>query len=156
MTDVPQWWMTGDWFDVCSCNIACPCEFAQPPTNNKCQGVLAYHVREGVYGDSRLDDFSVIAVAEFEGNVWTGEASLSIGLFIDERADEAQRQALQSVFSGQAGGFMAGGSGPRPRMTQRCRGCCCGDRKSCEAGRYRPCSLMRQRTIRSCGGSRRS
>jgi hypothetical protein len=26
--------MRGDWFDVCSCNIACPCEFAQPPTNS--------------------------------------------------------------------------------------------------------------------------
>ncbi len=108
MADVPQWWMKGDWFDVCSCNIACPCEFAQPPTNNKCQGVLAYHVRQGRYGDARLDDFSVIAVAEFEGNIWAQEAKISLGLFIDDRANEQQRQALHMVFSGQAGGFMAG------------------------------------------------
>ncbi len=56
MTDIPQWWMKGDWFDVCSCNIACPCEFAQPPTNNHCDGVMAYHIREGAYGDVRLDN----------------------------------------------------------------------------------------------------
>lgn len=108
MADIPQWWMKGDWFDVCSCNIACPCEFAQPPTNNTCEGVLAYHIREGTYGDVRLDGLSVVAVASFKGNVWAGEAKISLGLFIDERADAGQRQALQMVFSGQAGGFMAG------------------------------------------------
>ncbi len=31
------------------------------------QGVLAYRVREGVYGDLRLDGLNVIGVAEFEG-----------------------------------------------------------------------------------------
>jgi len=108
MADVPQWWMKGDWFDVCSCNIACPCEFAQPPTNNQCEGVLAYHVREGVYGDVRLDGLSIIGVSRFEGNIWAGQANVSMGFFIDARADERQRQALQMVFSGQAGGFMAG------------------------------------------------
>ncbi|MGH8005870.1 MAG: DUF1326 domain-containing protein, partial [Candidatus Binatia bacterium] len=108
MADIPQWQMRGDWFDVCSCNIACPCEFAQPPTNNRCEGVLAYHVREGLYGDVPIDGFNVIGVSFFEGgNIWAGEAKISLGLFIDERADERQRHALQMVFSGQAGGFMA-------------------------------------------------
>ncbi len=106
MADIPQWWMKGDWFDVCSCNIACPCEFAQPPTNNHCEGVLAYHIREGRYGNVGLDGFNVVLVSSFDGNIWAGEAKISFGFFIDERADEAQRQALQSVFSGQAGGFM--------------------------------------------------
>src|SRR5262245_15415961 len=107
MADIPQWWMRGDWFDVCSCDIACPCEFAQPPTNSRCEGVLAYHVREGVYGAVRLDVLNVLGVAHFEGNIWAGQAKVSLGLFIDARADEPQRQALQMVFSGQAGGFMA-------------------------------------------------
>ena len=31
-----------------------------------------------------------------------------MGLFIDERADERQRQALQTIFGGQAGGWPAG------------------------------------------------
>ena len=106
MANVPSWWMRGDWFDVCSCNIACPCEFAQPPTNNRCEGVLAYHVREGAYGETPLDGLNVLAVAHFTGNVWAGEAKISLGLFIDEQADEPQRHALQMVFSGQAGGFM--------------------------------------------------
>ena len=32
---------------------------------------------------------------------------MTLGLFFDERANERQRKALQTVFTGQAGGFMA-------------------------------------------------
>ena len=88
MADIPQWWMRCDWFDVCSCNIACPCEFAQAPTNNRCEGVLAYHVHEGAYGDVRLDGLNVIGVAHFEGNIWAGEAKVLMGLFIEVRGLE--------------------------------------------------------------------
>ena len=106
-SDVPQWRAVGDWFDVCRCDLPCPCEFAQAPTDNYCEAVLAYHVREGNYGDVRLDGLSLIAVGAFEGNLWAGEAEISLGLFIDERADEHQREALQMIFGGQAGGFQA-------------------------------------------------
>jgi len=106
-SDVPQWHVAGDWFDVCRCDIPCPCEFAQPPTDNYCEGVLAWHIREGHYGDVRLDGLSLIGVSAFEGNIWAGETKADIGLFIDERADESQREALQMIFGGQAGGFPA-------------------------------------------------
>jgi hypothetical protein len=107
MDTVPQWHVVGDWFDVCSCDIPCPCEFAQAPTNNACQGVLAWNIRQGHYGDVRLDGFNIVALGAFEGNIWAGEAKARIGLFIDERADERQRQALQIIIGGQAGGWPA-------------------------------------------------
>jgi hypothetical protein len=106
MTEIPSWWMKGDWFDVCSCNIPCPCGFAQAPTNNRCEGLMAYHIREGAYGGVPLDGLNVVAVVTFEGNAWAKENPVSIGIFMDERADGAQREALQKVFSGQAGGWM--------------------------------------------------
>jgi hypothetical protein len=107
MADIPTWWMKGDWFDVCSCNVPCPCGFAQAPTNNRCEGVMAYHIREGAYGDVVLDGLNVIATVTFEGNAWAKENPVSIGIFMDERANDAQREALQRVFSGQAGEPMA-------------------------------------------------
>ncbi len=107
MNNVPNWWMKGDWFDVCSCNIPCPCGFAQAPTNNHCEGVMAYHIREGSYGDVELKDLNVIAVVTFDGNAWAKENPVSIGILMDERASEEQREILQKVFSGQAGGWMA-------------------------------------------------
>ena len=106
MTEIPSWWMKGDWFDVCSCDVPCPCSFAQAPTRNRCEGVLAWHVREGAYGDVRLDGLNVVGVSVFEGNVWAKENPVSLGIFMDQRANPAQREALQKVFSGQAGGWM--------------------------------------------------
>ena len=107
METVPQWHLSGDWFDVCSCDIPCPCEFAQAPTNNACQGVLAWHIRTGHFGDVRLDGLNLVALGAFEGNLWAGDTKATLGLFIDERADERQRQALQTIFAGQAGGWPA-------------------------------------------------
>ena len=62
---------------------------------------------ESQYGDIELDGLNVLAVAQFDGNIWAGEAQLTLGLYIDARADARQRDALQQVFSGHAGGFMA-------------------------------------------------
>ncbi len=106
MVQVPEWRIKGDWFDVCSCSIPCPCEFAQPPTNNHCEGVLVWHIRDGHYGDVRLDGLNVLALGAFDGNLWAG-AKASMAIFLDERADDQQRQALQTIFGGQAGGWPA-------------------------------------------------
>jgi hypothetical protein len=34
MADVPAWNAKGEWFDVCRCNVPCPCSWAQPPDVN--------------------------------------------------------------------------------------------------------------------------
>ena len=69
--------------------------------------MLVWHIRQGHFGDVRLDGFNLLALAAFEGNLWAG-AKARMGLFIDENADEPQRQALQTIFGGQAGGWPAG------------------------------------------------
>lgn len=107
MADIPKWHVAGDWFDVCKCNVPCPCEFAQAPTYGDCDGVLAYHIREGSYGGVRLDGLNVVGLSSFVGNIWAGETKATMGMFIDERADDRQREALQMIMSGQAGGFPA-------------------------------------------------
>jgi len=106
-TNIPSWKASGDWFDVCKCKIPCPCEFAQEPTYGDCEGVLAYHIRNGYYGNTSLDGLNAIGIGAFEGNIWKGETKINLGFFFDERADKEQREALQMIFSGKAGGFMA-------------------------------------------------
>lgn len=107
MADIPKWHVVGDWFDVCKCTIPCPCTFAQAPTSGDCEGVLAYHIREGQYGDVRLDGLNLLGLSDFVGNIWSGQIKATMGMFIDERADDRQREALQTIFGGQAGGFPA-------------------------------------------------
>jgi hypothetical protein len=109
MAEVPRWRLVGDWFDVCRCRVPCGCTFAQAPDEDECNAILAWRVREGNYGDVSLDGMNVVAVGSFVGNLWTGEARDSfMGWFIDERADDSQREALQAIFGGEAGGWPAG------------------------------------------------
>ena len=75
MADSPRWRLKGDWFDLCRCRVPCGCTFAQPPDEGRCDGILAWHVREGRYGDAVLDELNVVGVGGFDGNIWTGEAT---------------------------------------------------------------------------------
>ena len=105
-TGIPKWKASGDWFDVCNCSIPCPCTFAQAPTYGYCEGVLAYHVKEGLYGETQIDGLNALMVGGFKGNIWAGESKAIMGFFFDERANEIQREALEMIFTGKAGGFM--------------------------------------------------
>jgi hypothetical protein len=104
MAEIPEWRVSGDWFDVCKCSIPCPCTFAQPPSEGDCEGILAWHIRDGHFGDVGLDGLNLVGLGAFEGNLWEG-AKADMALFVDERADERQREALQTIWSGQAGGW---------------------------------------------------
>jgi hypothetical protein len=107
MAKIPEWHVAGDWFDVCKCTIPCPCTFAQAPSTGDCDGILAYHIRRGHYGDVKLDALNLLGVSQFTGNIWSGETKAIMGFFIDQRAGDAQREALQLIWGGQAGGFPA-------------------------------------------------
>lgn len=105
-SQIPKWKAFGDWFDVCKCNIPCPCTFAQAPTYGDCDGVLAYHIKNGNYGETPLDGLNVMMIGGFKGNIWAGGVKAKMGFFFDERGDSKQREALQMIFTGKAGGFM--------------------------------------------------
>ena len=86
--DVPGWKASGDWFDVCKCNIPCPCEFAQPPTFGDCEGVLAYHIRKGSVRITGLDGLNMASPLEvFRLIVRRLNKDKIFGLFFDERAN---------------------------------------------------------------------
>ncbi len=104
--DIPKWSVSGDWFDVCNCNIPCPCTFAQTPSYGNCEGVMVYHIKKGQYGETSLDGLNVLILDSFTGNIWAGETKADLALFFDERADEDQRKVLDMIFTGKAGGLM--------------------------------------------------
>jgi hypothetical protein len=106
--NIPKWTASGDWFDVCKCSMPCPCEFAQAPTYGDCEGVLAYHIKKGSYGETPLDGLNALILESFKGNIWAGDGKtkLNLAIFFDEKANEQQKEALNMIFSGKAGGFM--------------------------------------------------
>lgn len=101
-----QWKIKGDFVDFCKCRVPCPCSWGRPPDEDDCQGIIAYRFREGShYGDVDLSGLNVVAVSEFEGNIWDDDVRADMGMIVDERADESQREAIQTIFGGQVGSW---------------------------------------------------
>ena len=100
-----RWRITGDFVDFCKCSVPCPCTFGRPPTEADCEGIIGYRVREGTYGDVDVSGLNLVGVVRFEGNIWDEDTRMDMGMIMDARADDAQREALQMIFGGQAGGW---------------------------------------------------
>ena len=60
---------------------------------------IAYHIREGHYGDVRLDDLTAVRVTIFPGPGLMSDGNQQMALYIDERANAEQHEALVEIFS---------------------------------------------------------
>jgi hypothetical protein len=100
------WRLEGDYFEACNCESTCPCIFLADPDEGDCQLTLAWHVRQGYFGQARLDGLNIAGVFHTPGNMVTGP-KWRAALYIDERATAEQASAIERIFSGQAGGFWA-------------------------------------------------
>jgi hypothetical protein len=105
-----RWHIKGDYFENCNCDVVCPCLFSpiapmtSTPTQGACEVPFAFHVDEGHFGETTLDGLNVVAVVRTPGVM--GEGNAAVALYLDERADDDQREALQAIFTGSVGGPM--------------------------------------------------
>jgi hypothetical protein len=102
----PAWRVEGVYAEACSCDAMCPCVLAAAPTQGYCQALIAWHVDRGSFGDVRLDGFNSMLAISSPGHILKG--GWKVALYVDERATPPQRDALAGIFSGQAGGPLAG------------------------------------------------
>jgi hypothetical protein len=104
--------LEGEYFENCNCTVACPCVFSsQPPfvskpTEGACEVAFAFHIDRGSFGDTSLNGVNAAMIARTPGPM--GDGNWKVALYLDERANQAQRDALQAILSGSAGGVMAG------------------------------------------------
>lgn len=103
-----KWSVSGNYFETCNCDFLCPCissNLAAKPTHGDCKVALAFQVDKGSFDGVALDGLKFIVVAMTPGAM--GEGNWTVGLIVDEKADDQQRQAILGIASGQAGGPMA-------------------------------------------------
>lgn len=96
-----RWWWKADYVETCNCAHGCPCNFTQIPTDGTCRGVAVWEVREGACDGVRLDGLRVGFIEHWPNPIHKGNGTCII--VIDERADPAQRAALESIAKGEAG-----------------------------------------------------
>jgi hypothetical protein len=94
--------MKGTLMIACNCEVGCPCNVNGRPTTGKCEGGWTWHIDSGRYGTTALDDLNFSVYADWPGAIHEGSGRAVA--FVDERADEAQREALSTLARGEAGG----------------------------------------------------
>ncbi len=97
-----KWNLNGTYFEACNCDVACPCVFTNAPTEGRCTVLLAWHIEKGKYGDVSLDGLNVVLAAYVPGHML--KVKWDIALYLDEKANPAQRDALTTIYAGKAGG----------------------------------------------------
>lgn len=83
----------------CSCDYGCSCQFNGLPDKGHCYAVAGIQIDEGHHGDIKLDGLRVGAIFKWPGAIHEGHGEALA--FVDKRADEAQREALLKIMTGQ-------------------------------------------------------
>jgi len=97
-----KWTFKADYLETCSCTHACPCNFIGTPSDGFCEALVAYHIRNGRYGDMPLDGLDFVVAWSWPNAIHDGNGTGAF--FISERATPHQREALSKIVTGQAGG----------------------------------------------------
>lgn len=98
------WSIEGQYMEACTCDAICPCITLSDPTVGDCTAVVGWHIDEGRYGGVDLSGLNVVLGLYSPGNMADGD--FKVGLLIDDRATEEQREAISTVWGGQAGGHL--------------------------------------------------
>ena len=100
MTD--QWLFKSETYDNCNCAVNCGCQFNLPSTHGYCQSAFVGYIVEGHFNDTPLAGLNWAVLYKWPGEIAEGNGKRQI--VVDERADDAQRAALVTIISGEAGG----------------------------------------------------
>ena len=99
MTD--KWMFKSQTFANCNCAANCGCQFNLPSTSGFCNFVEAGHLEQGYFNDVPLAGLNWAFMIKWPGEIVGGNGREQI--IIDERANDAQRDALFKIVSGAAG-----------------------------------------------------
>ncbi len=94
-----EWRIKGRELANCNCDYGCPCQFNALPTHGNCEAVVAFQIEEGHFGDVKLDGLRAAGVYCWPGPVHEGNGKMQ--LIVDVNANDAQRDALLKIMSGQ-------------------------------------------------------
>jgi len=107
VSDLLPWAISGTYLESCNCEAICPCRRiggrrGGRSTHGLCLGALSWAVEDGSAGDVELGGLGAIMATRYHddepGSPWT------FYLYVDERGDERQREALVAIFTGTLGG----------------------------------------------------
>jgi hypothetical protein len=100
-----SFFVEGDYFEVCNCDVSCNCIWLGAATNDDCHLLLAWHVTRGNKDGVDLSGLNAVMAVHTPKRMTDG--GWKVALYLDDRASAEQSEALGAVFSGGAGGHLA-------------------------------------------------
>ena len=98
--------LEGTILEVCTCNILCPCWVGEDPDGDgTCDPIVAYHFDRGTVNGTDVTGRTLALLGHIPGNILQG--NWKVALFVDDKASDAQQQALVDVWAGKLGGPVA-------------------------------------------------
>jgi hypothetical protein len=99
------WTIAGEYMEACSCDFLCPClpsNATARATQGFCRFAMTFRVDNGRFGAVDLGGVSFAVVGESKAVM--SEGGWTMGVIVDDRASEAQAEAIGAIASGRAGG----------------------------------------------------
>ena len=102
------WNLSGTYTETCSCELMCPCNlsFDHGATYDFCRATLAFNIVDGDVEGTDVSGRPVVLLIDTPKVMTDG--NWRAALFVDDGATDEQFDQLVRVFTGQAGGPMAG------------------------------------------------
>ena len=97
--------LEGDLLEVCNCNVLCPCWIGEDPDNGTCDSAFGYRFNSGQIDGVDVGGVVVASLVHIPGNVLKGNWTRQ--LYVDERASNAQADAVIDAMTGKRGGPLA-------------------------------------------------
>ena len=113
MSDI-EWKLSGQYAENCSCVYLCPCIFTNstalsiPATKDigdHCIAAIALNITDGHFGDVSLNGLSFMLILKTA--LVMSEGGWTTAVIVDDKANPQQRNALELITTGQAGGPLA-------------------------------------------------
>lgn len=104
MASIDPWWINGLLYENCNCQLLCPAHvsFKQRCEQERCLGFWGVHVREGRFGPLTIHPQNAVILYESPPHMHSG--GWTVEIYLDQGADEAERQAIEKILTGEAGG----------------------------------------------------
>jgi hypothetical protein len=101
------WWISGTYLEACNCEAICPCRRTGGrrggrSTHGVCLGSLSWQIEEGEAGGVDLVGMRAVLANRYDDD--EPHSPWTFALYLDERGDQRQIEALEGIFLGRLGG----------------------------------------------------
>lgn len=97
--------LEGRLLEVCTCGVLCPCWVGADPDGGTCDSAVAWHIDQGTIQGTDVSGMTFALSVHIPGNIFKG--NWRVIAYVDDKATQAQQDALLSVFTGKMGGPIA-------------------------------------------------